>query len=249
MVCADAPGLHLQPDTGRPSPGHRGSDFEIPIPLPPPVITAVLFFNETITWYKAIGITSAIAAVYFVGYQRSSSGSPIKNTWLLLLPLLTWLGSSLVDLSLYLVDKLSLAPGAGLIFTSALFLSAGVFATMQDTAPDWKVNILDLSAYAGQSFYVAFRHYMVSQSGALFLDAIKLAQPVNTDLTITDCPIAKVISPSVINPVVTICNGGLLPVNSLTMNRKLNNGTGPIYTIKAVYPVPLSYFSKTDFKK
>ncbi len=90
-----------------------------------PVLVAVLFFKETITLYKIIGISAAIVAVYLVSYQNSSLNLTYKSKWIVLLPLLTWLGSSLVDLSLYLVDKLQLASGLGLKFTSAMFLCAG----------------------------------------------------------------------------------------------------------------------------
>ncbi len=95
-----------------------------------PVVVAVFFFNETITFFKVIGIIAAIVAVYFVSYQKSNANEPIKSKWVAMLPLLTWLGSSFVDLSLYLVDKLQLAPGAGLKFTSTLFLMAGFFGLL-----------------------------------------------------------------------------------------------------------------------
>jgi drug/metabolite transporter (DMT)-like permease len=95
-----------------------------------PVIVAVIFFDEHITVVKILGICSAIAAVFLVSYQKSDAQSVSKSLWIAFLPLLTWIGSSIVDLSLYLVDKLQLAVGAGLKFTSALFLCAGFFGAL-----------------------------------------------------------------------------------------------------------------------
>lgn len=95
-----------------------------------PVIVAVVFFGEDITMLKILGICFAIAAVYLVSYQKSDGQALPKSLWIVMLPLLTWIGSSIVDLSLYLVDKLQLAEGAGMKYTSALFLCAGFFGAL-----------------------------------------------------------------------------------------------------------------------
>jgi multidrug transporter EmrE-like cation transporter len=47
-----------------------------------------------------------------------------------LLPVLVWAGSCLVDLSLFLVERLNLADGENMEFTSTLFLSAACFGTL-----------------------------------------------------------------------------------------------------------------------
>ena len=90
-----------------------------------PVLVAVLFFNEVLTGIKALGIASAITAVILIAYQKQKKELG-QSLFVASLPFLTWLGSNFVDLSLYLVEKNKLAPNAGLNFTAALFLFAGI---------------------------------------------------------------------------------------------------------------------------
>jgi drug/metabolite transporter (DMT)-like permease len=92
-----------------------------------PVLVAIFFFKESVTLYKTLGICFAIAAVFFVSYKKGNGNNDLeKKSWIIFLPILTWIGSSFVDVSLYLIDKLQIAPNAGLKFTSALFLFAGL---------------------------------------------------------------------------------------------------------------------------
>jgi uncharacterized membrane protein len=89
-----------------------------------PVMTSIYFFNEAVSWQKIVGIIFTIIAIYLIAFRKDSGG--VKNYgWLAILPFLTWLGSSFVDESLFLVEKTKLADGAGLKFTSAVFMSAG----------------------------------------------------------------------------------------------------------------------------
>ncbi len=90
-----------------------------------PVFIALVFFKESISVYGIIGILCAIAAVLLVTFERKNNGEKM-TFFIALLPLWTWLGSCFVDLSLYLVEKLNLALNAGMKFTSALFLFAGI---------------------------------------------------------------------------------------------------------------------------
>lgn len=93
-----------------------------------PVVVAIIFFNEELTGLKGLGLIFSLLAVFLISYNSKNNNSKaIKSSFfILLLPLLTWLGSSFVDLSLYLINKMNIAPKEGMIFTSALFLSAGI---------------------------------------------------------------------------------------------------------------------------
>jgi drug/metabolite transporter (DMT)-like permease len=89
-----------------------------------PVLTSIYFFGEAVSWQKIVGIIFTIMAIYFIAFRKNNGDS--KNIgWLAILPFVTWLGSSFVDESLFLVEKTNLAQGAGLKFTSAVFMCAG----------------------------------------------------------------------------------------------------------------------------
>jgi len=109
-----------------------------------PVVIALLFYGEPLTTWKLPGLLAAIGAVIYI----NADGSPKLPKWssltALSLPLLTWLGSSAVDLSLFLSEKYQAANGHNLLFTASLFFFAGLsgllFVLFQDlkTGSSWK---------------------------------------------------------------------------------------------------------------
>ncbi|MBK8700349.1 MAG: hypothetical protein IPN29_12800 [Saprospiraceae bacterium] len=90
-----------------------------------PVLVSFLFFKEQFTPLKLAGIVCAVGAVAAINYQSNISKSKVSGI-IILLPLITWLGSSIVDLSLFLVERLDVSEGAGMEFTASLFLFAGL---------------------------------------------------------------------------------------------------------------------------
>jgi drug/metabolite transporter (DMT)-like permease len=89
-----------------------------------PVLTSLFYFGEVITWQKLLGIALTIVAIYLIAFKKEAKNIS-SPSWYAILPLLTWLGSSFVDESLYLVEQTNISNGAGLKFTSSVFLSAG----------------------------------------------------------------------------------------------------------------------------
>ena len=109
-----------------------------------PVVIALLFFDEPLTTWKLPGLLAAIGAVLYINANGSPRLPKLNASTALSLPLLTWLGSSAVDLSLFLSEKYQAAQGHNLLFTASLFFFAGLsgllFVIVQDfkTGSSWK---------------------------------------------------------------------------------------------------------------
>lgn len=109
-----------------------------------PVVIALLFFDEPLTTWKLPGLLAAIGAVVYINANGSPRLPKLNASTALSLPLLTWLGSSAVDLSLFLSEKYQAAQGHNLLFTASLFFFAGLsgllFVIVQDfkTGSSWK---------------------------------------------------------------------------------------------------------------
>lgn len=109
-----------------------------------PVVIALLFFDEPLTTWKLPGLLAAIGAVVYINANGSPRLPKLNALTTLSLPLLTWLGSSAVDLSLFLSEKYQAAQGHNMLFTASLFFFAGLsgllFVIVQDfkTGSSWK---------------------------------------------------------------------------------------------------------------
>lgn len=90
-----------------------------------PVLAAILFFNENLTSKIILGILSTIASILILNFKKEKSSQKL-SIGLSILPIIVWIGSCGVDLSLYLVEKSGLTKGQNMQFTSALFLFAGI---------------------------------------------------------------------------------------------------------------------------
>lgn len=93
-----------------------------------PVVVAIAFFNEPIDIKIITGILTTIAAIIILNYDKSHTVH--KKKWIFALPALVWLGSCLVDLSLYLVERLNINEGEEMKFTASLFFCAGCFGLL-----------------------------------------------------------------------------------------------------------------------
>lgn len=93
-----------------------------------PAIVAILWYNEQLSLIKAIGILIGIFAIGFLSYQKKeidhnhiSQPLPLKY-WLL--PLGTFLGSCLIDSTLFLLEAEKIAPSGDIPFVIHLFFFA-----------------------------------------------------------------------------------------------------------------------------
>ena len=93
-----------------------------------PVVVAILFFNEDVNAKIIIGIATTILTVVILNFEKNKKA--LNNDWTIFLPVLVWIGSCLVDLSLYLVERLNINEGEEMEFTATLFLSAGCFGLL-----------------------------------------------------------------------------------------------------------------------
>lgn len=105
-----------------------------------PVIVAILFFDERLTVWKLAGILAAIMAVVFINSNGKLHLPKTFSTSIFSLPFLTWLGSSFVDLSLFMAEKQGVSGVNGLFFTASLFAAAGISGLVYVIINDLKTH-------------------------------------------------------------------------------------------------------------
>ena len=88
-----------------------------------PVIFGVILYNESVTFLKVIGILIALVAVYLSSVKEEKS--KVKAS--LLLPILLFFGSGIIDTSLKYVETNFVAPDKVDFFSGSLFGFAAVF--------------------------------------------------------------------------------------------------------------------------
>lgn len=148
-----------------------------------PVVAAMLFFGEDIFAKRIIGIGLAIISIIIINLpqgknvqQQLSSNkkgvtpSAIRKYWYL--PLLTLLGSGLIELLLYYVDVKGIAPNGDISFVTFLFFTAGVCGlTFKLLSGKWSVSRNDLLAGIGLGIPNFFSIYLLLKSLASGIDA------------------------------------------------------------------------------
>lgn len=93
-----------------------------------PVVVSIVYFNEAIEFKIVAGIITTIAAIIILNFDKTKK--EVQKIWIIALPAMVWLGSCLVDLSLYLVERLNINEGDEMKFTASLFLCAGCFGLL-----------------------------------------------------------------------------------------------------------------------
>jgi drug/metabolite transporter (DMT)-like permease len=89
-----------------------------------PALVAIIVYGEKSGPLKWIGIACSIAAIILMS-MKNDKGTTTKNSQIWLLPLLTFLGSCLIDLAFFFIDKWGYAPNGDLQFLATLFFIAG----------------------------------------------------------------------------------------------------------------------------
>lgn len=92
-----------------------------------PAIIAITLYNEELNWLKAIGIGIGILAIIFLSYQKAGKADITtsvdkKKYWAL--PLAVFLGSCIIDSTLFLMEAEKIAPSGDISFVIHLFFSA-----------------------------------------------------------------------------------------------------------------------------
>ena len=88
-----------------------------------PVIFGVAVYHEKLGVLKVLGIILALVAVYFVSHREKSA--KIRNATLLL-PLLVFIGSGVIDTSLKYIQEAYVAEVEFPLFSATVFAAAGV---------------------------------------------------------------------------------------------------------------------------
>ncbi|NND09509.1 MAG: EamA family transporter [Saprospiraceae bacterium] len=90
-------------------------------------VFAILYFNESLTVGKWIGIPLAVLAIVLIQQKSNKRVVNGKMGWLLLLPFLTFLFNGIIDTALFYVEQIQLASTADYFFISTVFYTAGSF--------------------------------------------------------------------------------------------------------------------------
>lgn len=90
-----------------------------------PITIAILFYKDSLTVYKIIGIIIALAAVYLVSYKESSA-SPLQKMWWLF-PLMIFVFSGIIDSSINYTQRNLLNDNNFDAFLSTIFTFAFIF--------------------------------------------------------------------------------------------------------------------------
>lgn len=92
-----------------------------------PAVVAIIFYSEKGGFFKWLGITSAIIAIVLLSYEKKDNRILNKKSSLLwFFPLATFLGSCIIDTSLYLIEEYQLTQPGDVSFIASLFFMAGL---------------------------------------------------------------------------------------------------------------------------
>ena len=91
-----------------------------------PIIFAVTLFGESMNFLKIGGVVAAIGAIVLVNYPSNNNALNFNRKWLIL-PLLTFVMSGMIEIDLYYVEVANLIGEDGLVFTASAFGMAGMF--------------------------------------------------------------------------------------------------------------------------
>lgn len=102
-----------------------------------PVLFVFLYYGEAFTWFKFIGFVLALVAVFLISYSKPSSLNQLdtSNKFNLLLPVLMFLGSGIIESSIKFAEEELIPNNEVANFSAFVFLTAGccglVFTVIQ----------------------------------------------------------------------------------------------------------------------
>ena len=92
-----------------------------------PAIIGIAIYNESGSNFKITGIIMAILAIMMISFPGKGSKLTLALFWL---PIITWLGSGVIEVTLFYVDIEQIALSADIGFVSSIFFFAGIFGMM-----------------------------------------------------------------------------------------------------------------------
>ncbi len=93
-----------------------------------PILFGVIYYKESLGIFKASGISIALLAVYLASVKPKEVRTPIKTN--LLLPILVFLGSGLIDTSLKFMEGRYVAEDDVPIFSATIFGAAAILGIL-----------------------------------------------------------------------------------------------------------------------
>lgn len=93
-----------------------------------PIVFGLLYYNESLGWLKLLGIILALIAVYLASI-KSKDGLAIKRINLIL-PVLVFLGSGIIDTSIKYLEDSFVASNDVPLFSSTIFASAAIIGML-----------------------------------------------------------------------------------------------------------------------
>lgn len=97
-----------------------------------PTLLAILVYHEPSNIYKWIGIAAAIISIFLLSYEKPDDGAnnPKKNAILWLFPIITFLGSCLIDSGFYFIERNHLGQNSDISFVASLFLFTAIYGVL-----------------------------------------------------------------------------------------------------------------------
>ncbi len=128
--------------------------------------------------------------------------------------------------------------------TPAAFQSNAPLAVVAPEQALWTEHAVSLSAYAGQTVYIAFWYNNQQGTGyALHLDAVRISNPVSRDAMVKSLNLKEVVAPGNYPITGTLFNGGTASISSMTLNWNVNNGTPNTMNVSSLNILPSTYYS------
>lgn len=100
-----------------------------------PVMIAIIWYGESASLLKVLGIALAIASIFVISLSKqkhttAERSQNVPNNPLWIFPVGTLLGSCFIDSSLFYVDRTGLASSLDIDFLASLFFFAGCFGSV-----------------------------------------------------------------------------------------------------------------------
>ena len=152
-----------------------------------PVVAAMMFFGEPVIALRMIGIGLAILSIIIINLPSKTDGgelTAIRKYWYL--PLLTLLGSGIIELLLYYVDVKKIAPNGDIGFVCFLFFTAGCCGIIiKLISGNWSIGKNDLIAGICLGIPNFFSIYLLLRSLSVGIDASVMFPFINVGTILT----------------------------------------------------------------
>lgn len=131
--------------------------------------------------------------------------------------------------------------------TAAGFQALPALAMLSNEPAVWAEHSLDLSAYAGQTVYIAFwyNNSMSSNGFAMFLDDIRISKPVSRDALVDSLNINDVVAPVQQTISGKLFNAGTTTITSMQLNWQANSGPVNSMPLSSLNILSSSYYNFT----